>query len=280
MASLQGAKDGAGHVEDTAEKVAEHPVFENIARGGFVMSGLVHVLIGMIALRLALGDSSQDADQGGALQAVAAAPGGSLMLWGGGLAMAALAIWHLAEAWFGARWKRSGSDRVVHVLKTLGKAGVYAALAVTALRFAAGGGSDSGQQTTELTAGVMGHPAGRVLIVAVGLGVLAVGGYHVYKGASRGFEGDLRLPRGETMGAAITVTGVVGYIAKGVALMIVGLMFGWAALSADPEKASGLDGALKTLASLPAGAVLLGVVGVGVILYGVYAMLRSRYAPM
>lgn len=280
MASLQGAKDGAGHVEDTAQKFAEHPVFENLARGGFVMSGLVHVLIGVIALRLALGDSSQDADQGGALQTVASAPGGSIMLWGGGLAMAALAIWHLAEAWFGARWKRSGSDRAVHPLKTLGKAGVYAALAVTALRFAAGGGSDSGEQTTELTAGMMSTPAGRVLIVAVGLGVLGVGGYHVYKGASRGFERDLRLPRGETMGAAIAVTGVVGYIAKGIALMIVGLMFGWAALSADPEKASGLDGALKTLASLPAGSVLLGVVGAGLILYGVYAVLRSRYAPM
>ena len=280
MASLQGAKDGAENVEDTAQKVAEHPVFENIARGGFVMSGLVHVLIGVIALRLALGGSGQEADQGGALQAVASAPGGSILLWGGGVAMAMLTIWYVAEAWFGAKWTRQGSEKAKHVVKSLGKAVVYAALAVTALRFAAGGSSDSGEQTSQLTAGLMGSPGGRVLVVAVGLVVLVIGGYHVYTGAGRGFEDDLRLPRGETMGTAIAVTGVVGYIAKGIALIIVGLMFGWAALTADPEKASGLDVALKTLASLPAGSVLLGVVGAGVILYGVYAVLRSRYAPM
>lgn len=280
MASLQGAKHGAENVEDTAEKVAEHPVFENLARGGFVMSGLVHVLIGVIALRLALGGSSQNADQGGALQAVASAPGGNVLLWGGGLAMAVLVIWHLAEAWFGAKWKRKGSEKAAHVVKTLGKAAVYAALAVTALRFAAGGSSDSGEQTSQVTAGLMGHPAGRILIVVVGLVVFGIGCYHVYAGASRRFERELRLPAGETMGTAIAVTGVVGYIAKGIALIVVGLMFGWAALTADPEKATGLDGALKTLASLPAGSVLLGVVGAGVILFGVFAVLRSRYAPM
>ena len=78
----------------------------------------------------------------------------------------------------------------------------------------------------------------------------------------------------------VLVTGVIGYIAKGVALIAVGILFGWAAIGSDPEKATGLDGAFQTVASLPAGAVLLVVVAVGVMLYGVYAVLRSRYAPL
>lgn len=274
------AREGAESVENAAESVAEHPAFQAIARGGFVMSGLVHVLIGVIALRMALGGSSEDADQSGALRTLAEAPGGSILLWIGGLAMAALVLWHLAETWFGARWKHDVKDRAAHVLTTLPKAVVYGALAVTSLRFAAGSGSDSGQQTTELTAGLMGSVAGRALIVVVALVVIGVGGYHVFKGASRGFEDDLRIPQGETATGAIVVTGVLGYIAKGIALVGVGLMFGWAALGADPEKASGLDGALKAMAQLPAGTALLAVVGVGLMLYGVYAVLRSRYAPM
>lgn len=280
MNPARSARDGAREVEDAAEDVAEHPVFEYVARGGFVMSGLVHVLIGGITLRMALGDSSQDADQSGALRTVAAAPGGNILLWIGGLAMAALVLWHLAEAWFGARWTQETKARATHVLNTLGKAVVYGALAVTALRFAAGGGSDSGQQTSELTAGLMGSTPGRAAIVVVGLVVIGVGGYHVFKGASRGFEDDLRVPSGQTTARAIVVTGVLGYIAKGIALLGVGLMFGWAAIGSDPEKATGLDGALQSMAALPAGGVVLAVVGAGLVLYGLYAVLRSRYAPM
>lgn len=280
MNPARSAREGAESVENAAEDVAENPAFEAIARGGFVMSGLVHVLIGVITLQMALGGSSEDADQSGALRTLAAAPGGNILLWIGGLAMAALVIWHLVETWFGAKGKQDAKDRAAHIIKTLGKAAVYAALAVTALRFAAGGGSDSGQQTTELTAGMMGSAAGRVLIVVVALVVIGIGYFHVYKGASRSFEDDLRIPPGQRVAGAIVVTGILGYIAKGIALLGVGLMFGWAAFGADPEKASGLDGALKAMAQLPAGTIVLAMIGVGLMLYGVYAVLRSRYAPM
>ena len=212
--------------------------------------------------------------------AVAAAPGGNVLLWIGGLAMLALTVWHLAEAYFGARWADDDRRRLTHVVKTLGKAGVYGALGVTALRFAAGGGSDSGQQTSELTAGLLGSPVGRGAVVLLGLVVLAIGGYHVVKGAGRGFEDDLRPPGDQRISMVVLVTGVIGYITKGVALIAVGILFGWAAIGSDPEKATGLDGAFQTVASLPAGAVLLVVVAVGVMLYGVYAVLRSRYAPL
>ncbi|MEE1617699.1 DUF1206 domain-containing protein [Brachybacterium sp. J153] len=280
MASLRDAREGAENVERAAESVTEHPVFEGIARGGFVMSGLVHVLIGWFALRVGLGDSGQDADQSGALRAVAAAPGGNVLLWIGGLAMLALTVWHLAEAWFGARWERDARKRTAHVVKTLGKAVVYGALGATALRFAVGGGSDSGQQTSEVTAGIMSTPGGRIAVAVLGLAVIAIGGYHLVKGISRRFEDDLRPTGDHRIGLAVTVTGVVGYVAKGVALIAVGALFGWAAIGADPEKATGMDGAFQAMAALPAGMVLLAVVGIGLMLYGVYAVLRSRYAEL
>ena len=281
MSAARNAREGAEAVEDAAQDVTEHPAFQAVARGGFVMSGIVHALIGAIALRMAFGGSSENADQSGALQAVAAAPGGNILLWIGGIAMAALVLWHLAEAWFGARASsREVKKRVWHVVKTLGKAVVYAALAVTSLRFAAGAGSDSGEQTSSMTAGLMGSAGGRAAVVAVGLVVLVIGFAHVYIGASRRFEDQLRVPRGKEVARAIVVTGVLGYIAKGIALVGVGLLFGWAGLGADPEKATGLDGALKTMADLPAGSVVLAVIGAGLVLFGLYSVLRSRYAPM
>lgn len=274
------ARDGAETVESAAETVTEHPVFEAAARGGFVMSGLVHVLIGWIALRVALSGSGQDADQSGALRTIASAPGGVVLLWLGGAVMVALTLWHLAHAWFGAKRAIDARERFSHLGSTLGKAVVYGALGATALRFATGGGSDSGEQTSSLTAGLLGSPGGRVLVIAVGLAVGVIGGYHIYKGASRRFEDELRPTADQKIGAAVTATGMIGYIAKGVALLVVGVLFGWAALGSDPEKATGLDGAVQTIAALPAGAVLLCIVGAGLMLYGVYSVLCARYASL
>jgi hypothetical protein len=45
----------------------------------------------------------------------------------------------------------------------------------------------------------------------------------------------------------------------------------------DASEATGLDGALKSLAALPAGGVLLAAIGVGLVAYGVYCFVRARF---
>jgi hypothetical protein len=60
----------------------------------------------------------------------------------------------------------------------------------------------------------------------------------------------------------------------------VGVLFLIAALTGDAAKADGLDGALKTLATLPFGPAILILVGVGLIAYGVYSFVRARFARL
>lgn len=280
MATTGGARGAAKDVEDKAEDVVDHPWMEKAARAGFIMSGVVHLLIGWIALQVGFGTGSGNADQSGALSTLAQAPGGMIMLWAGGIAMLALMIWFAAEAWFGSKQENDTKDLVKHVVKSVGKAVVYAALGVTALRFATGSSSDSGEQTSEVTAMFLGNPVGRALIGLVGLVVIGIGVYHIVKGATRKFEEDLRTTGGGNVGKAVVIIGMVGYIAKGLALAGVGVLFGWAAIGADPDKATGMDGAIKQMATLPAGTVLLALVGIGLIMYGIYSILRSRYASM
>lgn len=69
-----------------------------------------------------------------------------------------------------------------------------------------------------------------------------------------------------------------GYVAKGVALGVVGVLFMVAAATNDPEEAGGLDAALRSLLELPAGTALLTAVGLGITAYGVYSLARARYA--
>ena len=51
-------------------------------------------------------------------------------------------------------------------------------------------------------------------------------------------------------------------------------------VSADPAKASGLDGALKTLGAAPFGKALLILAALGFAAYGLYSFARSRYCRL
>jgi hypothetical protein len=65
----------------TATQIAQNSVFERFARAGYVVSGLLHLTIGYLAIRIALGVGGGTADQSGALAALAAKPYGIVALW-------------------------------------------------------------------------------------------------------------------------------------------------------------------------------------------------------
>lgn len=267
------SNDIVGEGSRKARQVADHPWLEKLARIGFAASGLIHLVLGWIAGRVALG-SGGEADTSGAIATVREAPAGPVLLWICVLGFLALAIFQLLDGIFGGG---EASDRA----KAAGKGILYAALGVIATRYAMGGGSSGGQESsTDITQRLMEMPGGRFLVGVVALAVIGVGVYHVYKGLTKKFLEDLKATGGGNLGTGVVVSGMVGYAAKGVALVVVGGLFGLAAWQADPEEAQGMDGALKTLAEQPFGTALLLVVAVGLALYGLYSFARARYARM
>lgn len=256
-----------------ARSAADHPALERLARAGFVMNGVVHLLIGWIALRIAFGSGGGEASNSGALAEIASAPGGQVMLWAGAVAFLALAVWQLTELLLGGGEK---SDRA----KAGAKAVVYAALGLTTVRFAAGGASSDSQAASGVTAGLLGSGAGKVVLVVAGLALIGVGGYHVYKGATSKFVEDLERTGSGRVGQAVIVAGRTGYVAKGIALAILGGLVVAAVVTADPEKAGGLDAALRTVGEQPFGQFLLVCTGAGIALFGLYSIARARYGRM
>ncbi|WP_062993058.1 DUF1206 domain-containing protein [Nocardia anaemiae] len=262
----------------TAGQIAQSSVFAHLARAGFVMSGLVHLLIGYIAIRLAFGGGG-NADQSGAMAELAEKPGGEFTLWAGVVAFVLMALWRLAEAVFGSASEPGADSRKSEVFdraKALALSAVYFALAITAFRFAQGRGQSSSSQGVGLTARLMQHTAGTIVLVAAGLVIIAVGGYHVYKGATQNFLDDLR----GVPSTFVRRLGTVGYLAKGLAVAAVGLLVILAATESDPNKSAGLDGAMKTLGAQPFGMVLLLIAGSGIITYGLYSFVMARSAKM
>ena len=256
-------------VTSAAREAGNSRVVEWGARLGYAVLGLIHLLIAWIALKVAwgIGGGSKEADTSGALNTMASSGTGVLLLWVCVAGFVLLALWQLIEAAIGFG---ETADRA----KAAAKGVTYAFFAWTTFKVAQGANSSAEQQTEDFTAGLMGSPGGRVLVGLVGLVVLGIAGYHVYKGWTKKFLEDLR----EHPGDWVVTAGRIGYVAKGVALVVVGFFFLVAAWQADPDKAQGLDGALKTVKDQPFGPFLLTLVAVGIAAYGVYSFARSRYA--
>jgi hypothetical protein len=72
-------------------------------------------------------------------------------------------------------------------------------------------------------------------------------------------------------------TGHMGFIAKGLSVALIGILVVIAAIRFDPAEASGLDAALKSLASQSFGPYLLIVVALGLACYGVFCFFDARY---
>lgn len=259
----------------TAQRAAGSGYLDKLARVGMVVYGVLHLLIGVIATQLAFGHGGQ-ADQSGAMATLADSTFGKVVLWAGAVGFAALTVWWLIEAVAGSRGA-DGSRKLGDTVKAIGKAVLFAALAFLSVRFAVGAGSGQGEESA--TATIFELPGGQFIVGAVGLVIAAIGVYHVYKGVTQSFLDDLRSDaESGTSGTAITTLGTVGYPAKGVAIILVGILFVVAAVKHDPDDAGGLDEALKSLQEQPFGPWLLMAIAIGLAAFGIYCFARARYA--
>lgn len=278
MSARPGLGGMPGNMHGAVDRATNSDAFENAARVGYAASGVLHLLLAYIVLRLALGGGGS-ADQSGALATLAAQTGGKIVLWIAAIGLFALALWHLAEAVVGSKpSERSGTDDspAWKRAKSIGLAIANAGIALSALQFAMGGGKSSGQQNSGISAQLMGSGFGKFVLIVVGIGVAAVGGYHVYKGVTKKFFKDLRV----SGGTGITAVGIAGYVAKGLVLAGAGILVIVATLQADPAKASGLDAAVKTLGQAPFGKFLLILAALGIAAFGAYSFVRSRHGRM
>jgi hypothetical protein len=267
------AEELRDEVRDAAKRANHSPVVRWIARGGLVAIGLVHILIGVIAISVASGLKGNPS-QSGALATVAATPGGFVLLWIAAIAMFGLAFWQFTDAaWVTAPRRRTLTMRR---LTDVGKAFGFAVVGFAALIFAVGGHTNSTSTSRKLSAMLLDTPGGIFILVAAGVIVGSVGVAHLIRGVTRRFRDEL-LPLTGGKRVVVLTLGLVGHLAKAAALLIVGVLVIVAAVFADPTRVTGVDGALGYLTTLAFGPILLLFVAIGFIAYGLYLFARAVY---
>ena len=260
----------------SVRRAAHGDVMTLLARWGLAARATNYLLIGILAVALALGSRRGETDQRGALQELTRHSGGTLLVWVIGIGLAGYALWRLSEAAFGVVGEgRKAGPRV----QSFARAVIYAFFAISAFKVAsnAGAGSQSGQQ--ELwTAKTMQHSGGRWLVGIVGAVIVVCGLVLISEGIRRKFEKYLDMRRmSRSVRKTVEFLGVVGTIARGIVFGLAGAFVISAAVNYDPKKAGGLDRALRELADTSAGPWLLGVVAVGLVMFGIYGYAEAKW---
>lgn len=263
------------------QQVAGHDVDHRDAldiagRVGLTAYGLVHLVVAWLALQLAFGDREGSASSTGAVQQLAEQPLGGFLVWAVAVGMFLLAIWRVLDG-LTADVGDDGSDRAKSAAVGIGKAILYVAVGVSAVKVALGSGSSKGSTSDSMTATVMEWPGGQLIVGAAGLAVIGYGGWLVYVAWSERFlkKIDGKDRAGDT-GTAFKWFGKAGYAAKGVAIAVIGSLFVYAAATHEAKKSGGLDQALHKILEQPFGPVLLTLVAVGIGAYGLFAFVRAK----
>lgn len=277
MAARTASRSGA-RVRRTARRTANSGVMAWLARAGLTARGVMYVLIGIIAIQIALEGSRQQADRTGAVRLVTQTSFGSIVLWLLVIGFAGMTLWRLSEAIEGSA--DSDGRKASKRLANLARAVFYAVVTYGILKYALGIGqpASSDSQSQDLTAVALKHPGGQLIVVTAGVIIVIAGLYTMYRAYKRMFLKNLRLGKASARTRkAVTRLGQIGGIARGFVYATIGIFLVIAAKDANPVQAKGIDSALRALAHTSLGPVLLVVVALGLVTFGVYSWCEARW---
>lgn len=272
MSSIDTQARAAGH------QATHSTAFEVLTRIGFLARGAIYIIIGLLAIQVALHAGNEATNQRGAMETIQQQPFGHWLLIAVAVGLGAYSAWRFVQAFVGQGPEGGGDHSTFGRIAAAASGCAYAAFCVLAITILLGSSSSSSSNPHRQTAGVLGWPGGQYLVGAAGLVFIGVALYQAYKGVSRKFLDDDKTEKmGETTKSVLTVMGVVGYLARAVAFGLIGIFLFRAAQDYDPQKAVGLDGALSRLAHQSYGSLLLGLVAAGLIGFGLFSIAEARY---
>jgi hypothetical protein len=259
----------------------EHPGLVKAGRGGWLAKGVVYIIAGILALLIAAKASGwsnaatapdQEASPTGALKTIAHVSGGALLMWVLAIGMFIYAAWRIVSALLpGGTDAKAWVKRIGYVVSAI----IYITFAFNAVSLARSKASapNGNSKVNGLTDRIMLHTGGRLLIGLVGVIVVAAGIYRIVKGLRMDVNDELDLsgfsPERRRWTERI---GAVGEVGRGIGIGLVGVFLIRAAVTFDRNQATGLDGALRRLATQTWGLVVVVVIGLGFAAYGLFCV--------
>lgn len=272
--------------QETKQKASEakdesKPWIRRLGRFGYMSQGFVYILIGVLAFMTATGVGGDTEDTNGALQTLASMPFGEVVLWLVGIGLMGYVVWMFIRASVDTGHFGKGIKGVFVRAGFVGSALIYASLAFNAFSFATHSGGSGGNDEKTYSQILLSQPFGQWIIGAIGIGIIVYALYEGYKAISGLFLKEFKKAEMNKHEWNLTRTiGRMGLVSRAIVFALIGVFLIQTALNADADDTQGMDGALYELSQQPYGQWLLGVVAIGLILFGVYGYFYGRYVHM
>jgi hypothetical protein len=271
MASLSSAT----HLGKAAgRRVQQSRLYLWAVTAGLWAYGLVHLLLAWLTFQL-ISSPGENSSNEASLATLAALPLGRVLVVATAIGMAALVVWQALQAVFGYSWLQ-GAKRAVRRVSSGFRAAVYLTLSLGAAQLARGAAPSNSTATAQKTsAGLLALPFGRLAVGLVAAGITVAALDQVLRGVRRTF---VKYDMEETPPRWAVRLGMVGWVAKGLVLLVVAGLFWFTALTNNPAASGSSDLALRTLRAQPFGGELLACVAVGFACFGIFCFVWSRHA--
>jgi Domain of Unknown Function (DUF1206) len=251
--------------------------FAWMARAGYVARGIVFALVGIFAGLAAL-DGGRAEGAPGALHRILAQPLGDVMLWIMAAGLICFAGWRFIQALFDA--DRCGADAAGLWRRAIfaGSGIFYLGMAALAVSIIFGVRGDDDKAARDSTAWLLAEPLGRWVAMAIGIAVAAAGLFQVVKPARADFRRQLSQRSGPR--AWMIAVAWIGYLARAVIFVMIGVFLVTAAFHVNSGEAAGLSGALQALQQQTYGRFLLGAAALGLFAFGVFQFMQAAWRRM
>jgi hypothetical protein len=266
---------------EAAEEIVKHPLVKTLARFGFYTKGFLFIVIGILAILVAIGDrGGMLADPTGALATVAQFPLGKIILILFIIGAFGHGAWNILRGTAdvdnaGKSWRGIATRSLA-----VGVGIFYLFLAWTAwdLFLMVHVTSENGAVQKTFVSILLAVPLGAILVAIIGIGVIGAGIHECYSGITGKYQENFKMYK--LQGAKriiVNLLGYFGFVARALIFALMGYFFISAALFYDAQIAVGIDGALLTLSQTYYGKTLLFVTATGLVCHGVLSLYEAKY---
>ena len=273
-------------IEETikaAEETVRHPLIKKLARLGFYAKGFLFIIIGMLAVMVAVGQKGGElTDPSGALERIAQVPYGRILLMVFVVGAIAHGAWNILR---GVADVDNAGNKWQGIFRRVIAAGVgifYLFLAAIATNIiVAERGEDvaeNGEIPRTLAAFLLALPLGSILMTLIGLGIIGAGVHECYSGLTGKYQESFKIRvLSDNQRRVITLLGVLSFTARALILALMGYFFISAAFYYNPDEAAGIDRALAVLAQRNYGKILLFITAAGLVCHGILSLYEARF---
>ncbi len=277
--SSQEIKSAGKKAGREVQRAARKPWVILLARLGYVVRGLIYIVIGLLALRLATGSGGETTDPTGALDFIYQGPFGKVALIIVIIGLAGYSLWGFVRALLDPLGRGTDAKGLAARAGNLMSGISYGALIFPAVRLLQGGSDNAaGDSQKDLVAKMLDQPAGAWLVAGFGVFWIVSAVAQWQQAYTANFMEDLKLGKMSADEEKLAERlGRIGHAARGVVYALIGWFTLQAAATLDAFRAEGIAGSLHKLAQQPYGLILLGLVSFGLVIFGIYSVMCARW---